>query len=220
MIMSRIIAIGDVHGCSAALQAVLDAITPTPDDTIIGIGDYIDRGPDSRGVIDILLKLQEQCNFVALRGNHEIMMMHSFEDYLQAPMWVQSGGLETLDSYDGAPENVPLEHFNFLRRTKPSHETDGHLFVHANYDPRLSLDKQPDELRYWEHLHGHMPEPHYSGKIVVVGHTPQEDREVLDAGHLICIDTCCYGGGWLTALDVVSGTIWQANSDGELRSKL
>ena len=215
--MSRLIAIGDVHGCSSALQCVLDAIVPTAEDTIVGMGDYIDRGPDSRGVIDILLKLQEQCAFVALRGNHEIMMMHSFEDYLQGPMWVQSGGLETLDSYDGAPENVPLEHFNFLRHTKAYHETDTHIFVHANYDPGLALGDQPEELLYWEHLSRRMPGPHYSGKIAVVGHTPQADGEILDVGHLICVDTCCYGGGWLTALDLLAGTKWQANNDGVLR---
>lgn len=216
--MSRVIAFGDVHGCSTALQTVLDAIAPTDDDTIIGLGDYIDRGPDSRGVIDILLKLQNECSFVALRGNHEIMMMISFEDYLQGPMWVQSGGLETLDSYDGAPENVPLEHFKFLRATKPYHETESHLFVHANYDPQRTLADQPDDLLYWEHLHRTMPEPHHSGKTAVVGHTPQKDGEILNAGHLICLDTCCWGGGWLTAMDLGSGQLWQANDQGELRA--
>lgn len=217
--MSRIIAIGDIHGCSTALRALLDAIQPTPQDTIIGLGDFVDRGPDTRGVLDTMLDLEQRCQLVALRGNHEIMMMHSFEDYLQAPMWVQCGGLETLDSYGGAPENVPVEHFRFLRNTRRFYETDDYFFVHANYNPRLSLNEQPDELLFWEHISRTMPDAHRCGKTAVVGHTSQKEGEILDAGHLICLDTFCWGGQWLTAMEMPTRTVWQANEQGELRGE-
>jgi serine/threonine protein phosphatase 1 len=69
----------------------------------------------------------------------------------------------------------------------------------------------------WESLRNHQPGPHYSGKPAVVGHTAQKDGEILDLGHLKCIDTYCYGGYWLTALDVLSGRIWQADPGGQLR---
>jgi serine/threonine protein phosphatase 1 len=64
-----------------------------------------------------------------------------------------------------------------------------------------------------------MPPPHYSGKKAIVGHTPQVSGEILDVDYLACIDTCCYGGGWLTAIDVDSGRQWQANQDGQLRAE-
>jgi serine/threonine protein phosphatase 1 len=97
------------------------------------------------------------------------------------------------------------------------YETDSHLFVHANYDASLSLDQQPDDLLLWEHVVHTLPPRHRSGKTAVVGHTPQGSGEILDLGHLICIDTYCVGGGWLTALDVEAGQVWQANRAGELR---
>jgi len=74
-------------------------------------------------------------------------------------------------------------------------------------------------LRYWLHLHAHRPGPHMSGKIAVVGHTPQRMGEPLDVGHLLCLDTYCFGGGWLTAFDVSSRACWQANEQGFVRSR-
>jgi serine/threonine protein phosphatase 1 len=69
----------------------------------------------------------------------------------------------------------------------------------------------------WKSLDDEMPRPHYTGKVAVVGHTPQKYGEILDRGHLVCIDTFCHGGGWLTALDVRSRHWWQANEKGEMR---
>jgi serine/threonine protein phosphatase 1 len=89
--------------------------------------------------------------------------------------------------------------------------------VHANYNPELELSEQPHELLYWMHLHVQFPAAHRSGKMAVVGHTPQKDGNVLDGGHLICLDTYCVGDGWLTAMDLANRRIWQANKAGELR---
>lgn len=216
--MPRLIAIGDIHGCSAAFQTLIDEISPQSDDTIVTLGDYVDRGPDSRGVLELLMDLSDKCQLVPLRGNHEIMMLQAFDDYSQAAMWMTVGGTETIDSYGGGPENVPLEHFEFLRRTVPFHETAEFLFVHANYVPDLPLAKQPADVLYWEHLDPtRLPRPHVSGRTAVVGHTPQKNHNILDEGYLICLDTGCYAGGWLTALDLRSRTCWQADKDGNLR---
>ncbi|MHB8862103.1 MAG: serine/threonine protein phosphatase, partial [Pirellulaceae bacterium] len=85
-----------------------------------------------------------------------------------------------------------------------------HIFMHANYIADRDLDDQPEETLFWTHVSSVVPPPHRSGKIAIVGHTPQFSGEILDLGHLKCIDTCCFAGGWLTALDVHSGQVWQA----------
>ena len=77
--MSRTIAIGDIHGCSIALEALIEAISPQPDDTIIPLGDYVDRGIDSKGVLDRLIELRDRCNLVPILGNHDQMMLHARE---------------------------------------------------------------------------------------------------------------------------------------------
>jgi hypothetical protein len=129
------------------------------------------------------------------------------------------GGLQTLDSYDEAMtwDAIPKDHIAFVESLFDYWETDTHIFVHANYDAKLSLEQQPDRLLLWEHVAYTLPGRHQSGKTAIVGHTPQGTGEILDLGYLICIDTYCFGGGWLTALDVESGKVWQANRDGELR---
>lgn len=213
----RTIAIGDIHGCSAALRALVAAIEPKPNDTLVALGDYVDRGPDSRGVLDQLLALEKRCRLVPLLGNHEIMLLDALTNPTVVEPWKECGGKETLASYGGKLSNVPDEHWNFIRRCRRFYETANHFFVHANYDADLPLDEQPDYLLFWEHLMLHTPRPHDNGKIAIVGHTSQRLGNVLDGGHVICIDTFCHGGGWLTALDVDRGTIWQADQRGRLR---
>jgi serine/threonine protein phosphatase 1 len=213
---SRTIAIGDIHGCSAALRAVLTAIRPATDDTLILLGDYVDRGPNSREVIEIVLELEKQCRLVSLIGNHELMLLDSVEISRAVGPWLECGGAATLRSY-GSLQEIPREHMDFVRRCRRYYEIETHFFVHANYAADVPLDEQPDYLLFWEHLHSHVPEPHENGKVAIVGHTSQKTGEVCDLVHVICIDTYCHGGGWLTALDVNSGHIWQADRHGRLR---
>ncbi len=213
----RTIAIGDIHGCAKALAALIQAIEPTEGDLIVPLGDYVDRGPESRKVIDLLIDLVDRCQLVPLLGNHEAMMLAALDSAEVYEHWCRVGGRETLESYGGSLDDLPVEHLIFMRGLKQYHETGSHIFVHANYDATLSLEQQPDRLLLWEHLVHTVPGRHQSGKTVVVGHTPQGTGEILDLGYLVCIDTYCFGGGWLTALDVESGTMWQANRDGELR---
>jgi serine/threonine protein phosphatase 1 len=216
---SRTIAIGDVHGCSAALAAVLEAVDPRPEDTVVMLGDYVDRGPDCRAVVAQLIELATRCRLVPLMGNHEEMMLeiidgagHLFRS------WLSFGGEATLASYDcAAPEEIPREHIEFLRGCRTFHEIDSHFFVHASYIKELPLEEQPLEVLRWDSLRYRLPGPHCSGKTAIVGHTSQKDGEIFKLDYLTCIDTCCYGEGWLTAMDIGSGQVWQADKQGRMK---
>src|SRR4051812_16383710 len=218
MTPARTIAIGDIHGCSAALNALVAAIRPRPEDTIITLGDYINRGPDSRGVLDRLIDLGWRCRLVPLLGNHDQMLLEA-RSGLHPTSWLGMGGIATLDSYGPGRDLalIPEEHFEFLEGGLDYHETDKHIFVHANHDPDLMMDQQPVVMLRWESLREMTPGPHESGKTVIVGHTSQKNGEILDLGYLKCIDTYCYGGGWLTALEVTTGQHWQADRHGRMR---
>lgn len=216
----RTIAIGDIHGCSRALAAVLAAINPQPIDKIVVLGDYIDRGPDSRGAIEQLLDLKRRTGLIPLLGNHDRVLLGILagREHTMAN-WLALGGATTLKSFDCQnPDMIPERYVAFLRNCCRSYESERHLFVHANYLPNLHLEEQPQYTIRWESLRVRCPAPHYSGKTVILGHMSQKNGEIFDLGHLKCIDTYCYGGGWLTAVDVDSGEIWQADQQGELRN--
>ncbi len=138
--MNRTIAIGDIHGCSQALAALIEVLAPTSTDTLVLLGDYVDRGPDSCGVLDQLLGLQQHCRLVPLLGNHEIMMMSVFSGEMPAVFWERYGGYETLLSYDGDLSLVDESHWEFLHQCRRYFETDTHLFMHANYVADRELD--------------------------------------------------------------------------------
>lgn len=217
----RILAIGDIHGALTALDAVLNVVQPQPDDLLVTLGDYVDRGPDSRGVLDRLIQLQARCRLVALKGNHEIMMQQARFGQDSFREWCHCGGRQALDSYgpfldwETFGEKIPREHWRFLDGCRAYHETDQHFFVHANAYADLPLDHQPDYMLHWEHLVPAFSRPHVSGKIMVCGHTQQRTGKPLNLGHAICIDTWAYGGGWLTCLDVRTGMYWRANQRGQ-----
>jgi len=219
----RHLAIGDIHGCITALTSLLDFVAPGADDTIVTLGDYVDRGPGSRSVIDLMIDLSEKLCLVPLRGNHEIMMLDAREKDSWLQPWLKYGGDATLASYAKAEDDpgsfadIPDSHFDFLvNRLLPYYETDSHFFVHAFADSKVPLEEQKDPALYWRNYVN--PEPHCSGKIMVCGHTIQVDGLPANNGHAICIDTWAYGSGWLSCLDVESGTVWQANELGDRRS--
>jgi len=210
----RLLAIGDVHGHSLALGRLVDVIEPTERDTVVMLGDYINRGPDSRGVIEILLQLQKRCCLVPLLGNHEEMMLDSRHDVHAENRWRHDGGDATLASYgdDLSLDNIPAAHWEFLQACHPSFETADHLFVHANYSWHSPLDRQSSEDLRWISIEECAPKAHISGKTVVLGHTP---GPVRDYGFCRCIDTGCGLGGVLTAMDIHTKQCWQVSEQGE-----
>lgn len=241
----RTLAIGDMHGCLTALDLLLAEVRLQPDDLLVTLGDYVDRGPDSKGVLDRLLELSGRCRLVSLRGNHEVMMLRAWQLWSERQNWRKVGGLaawlsteetpsseekdwlacggrQTLASYAGDGKNasladVPDAHWQFLeQRCVDWHETETHLFAHANAYPDHPMAEQPDYMLHWEKMIS--PRQHDSGKILVCGHTPQKSGRPHNWGHTICIDTWVYGEGWLTCLDTASGQFWQANQRGETRT--
>jgi serine/threonine protein phosphatase 1 len=226
----RILAIGDIHGCSVALRTLLDAVAPTPEDLLITLGDYVDRGPDSPGVLDLLLELHATGRLIALRGNHEQMMTDARDDLSNRREWCGCGGKETLQAYGILAWHylertempaIPEAHWQFLERALVDYyETETHVFVHANLDPDRPFAEQPGSVLRWQGLRPERTRPHGSGKVMICGHTEQRSGVPLNLGHAICIDTYAYGSGWLTCLDVASGEYWQANRLGQVRSGL
>lgn len=215
----RIIAIGDIHGCATALKTLLTAIDLGSSDTLVTLGDYIDRGPDSSEVVETLCNLLGSCNFVPLLGNHELIMKDAMQDSSKFKFWMNCGGDATLGSYGGDMRNIPQHHMIFFQHCQSFYESSDHIFVHASYQHDLPMHEQFPEVIFWEHLTEEVPPPHYSGKKVLVGHTPQIDGEIYDMDHLLLLDTFCFGGKWLTAIDVTSGEVWQADNHGNLREK-
>ena len=213
----RVIAIGDIHGCAAALSTLIDTIQPAQQDLIVMLGDYIDRGPDSRSVIDQVLKLSTRCHVMPLIGNHETMLLQGLDELVFRDFWLSFGGKETLASYGGEIEQIPPEHIDFMKSCHKFFETDTTAFIHANYQPNAPFAEQDEQVAFWLHLSEYVPAAHVSGKRVIVGHTPQKSGEILDMGHLVGIDTHCFGNGYLTAMDVKSDQVWQADKAGELR---
>jgi len=214
----RVIAIGDVHGCLAAFDAVLDAIEPESSDSLILLGDIVDRGPNSAGVIDRLIELRERCFLFTIMGNHDELMLDVIEESTwKMGQWLMYGGEQTMRSYGtDKVSGIPKEHVAFLRNCVPFCETERHFFTHANYLEGKSLAKTPGDVLRWESLKTRRPGPHNSGKIAVLGHTSQKDGRILYSGYFLCIDTYCYGTGHLTAFEVNTGEYWQADRSGRL----
>lgn len=211
----RHLAIGDIHGCYDALVQLVDFVGLEPDDIVVTLGDYCNRGPNTKGVIDWLIEMDNQGQLRPLRGNHEIMTLSARDNPGEMPTWLQVGGNKTLASY--APDantaqmsDIPPEHWDFIEnRLLPYYECSTHFFVHANAYPDLPLDQQPDYMLYWERYNH--PRLHDSSKVMVCGHASQKSGYPISNGSAICIDSAVYRTGWLTCLDVGSGQVWQAN---------
>lgn len=217
----RIFAIGDIHGCVVELRTLIAHLENTQSlnssDLVVFIGDYIDRGPDSRGVIDTLIDFQRRfANVIFLRGNHEDM----FLSFLGLPgtlgeVFLANGGVQTLGSYgispDTAPEEVvtlmPTAHYSFFLNLETYVITPNYVLVHAGLNPLRDLRSQLDEHLFWirdEFIHN----IHHFEKTVIFGHTPYQDI-MMHLPYKIGIDTGLVYGNKLTCLEVVSGQVFQ-----------
>ncbi len=213
---ARTLAIGDIHGCDFALASLLNLIVPDHDDTVIVLGDVIDRGAGTKQVLELLIELSQHCRLIFMRGNHEEMLIKAPESRGLRESWLQYGGTQTLFSYGGTFEQIPKEHWDFLKSSISHHATETHLFVHANLEPGIALEDQSAEWLRWTHLTGD-EKPWPTGHVVVVGHTPQKNGIPLCRPGWIGLDTFAWGNGWLTLLDVDSGEIFQANERRQTR---
>ena len=188
-----LVAIGDIHGCAKTLDLLLQKVAPPEKDHIVFVGDYVDRGPDSRGVIDRLLELDKTHTCTFLRGNHEALML-TYLDGKDYRLWQANGGLSTLESYttSGREAFIPEEHVAFIRSTELFCETEDYFFVHAGLKPQLSIEENTrrfgEDVLLWERSHLHADRLAWE-KTVICGHTPQP--RPIDREHLIGIDTGC-----------------------------
>ena len=211
----RVYAIGDVHGCNARLAALHGQIAadlaerPISSATLIHVGDYIDRGEDSAGVLDRLLAPPPApgLRMIHLKGNHEAMMLTALDTagVGEVMHWLSNGGSDTLASW-GVPRltppsawlrYIPAAHIDLLRNLPLMHQQGGYVFVHAGLRPGVELERQSAEDMLW------IREPFLSFKgevpaVAVHGHTPA--RDVTKRAHRIGIDTGAVMGGTLSCV--------------------
>lgn len=206
----RTLAIGDIHGCLGALEDLEQIVGFNENDTIIALGDYIDRGPESKGVLDWMIAAKEKYNLITLLGNHEEMMVESKLGAEAYYFWTMNGGEDTLNSFRCSLREIPDPYWEFIESCKLYHETDRHIFVHAGLEPMIPVDEQESDVLCW--LRFRDLKPHMSNKMVICGHTPQKANLPGVRPHAICIDTYAFDHkGYLTCLDVDTGEYWQAN---------
>ncbi len=213
----RVYAIGDIHGRLDMLDELLNEISEDcgglEQCQLIFLGDYVDRGHDSRGVLERLIELKRKFkDSVFLKGNHEAIMLDFLDEPEDLPHWLDWGGEETLESYgidpvgigkselaDALRKAMPKTHLDFLHSLALTHIEGDYLFVHAGVRPGAALEDQSETDLLWirKRFHNAAPaeRPDY---VVVYGHTPVNKPE--DAGWRIGVDTgACYGG-MLTAV--------------------
>jgi serine/threonine protein phosphatase 1 len=226
---TRLYAIGDIHGRVDLLRTLKDLVhedayrRQAPRSVVIYLGDYVDRGAESRAVIELLLN-EPLPGFEShfLKGNHEDIMLRFLTDISVGPSWLSFGGMDTLRSYGIDPprpdapaaelqraqralaEFLPRDHLDFLRRLEISHEEGDYLFVHAGVKPGVPLDEQREEDLLWIRDEFLSSEASF-GRIVVHGHTIRRDPDVRR--NRIGIDTGAFKSDRLTAL-VAEGTEW------------
>ncbi len=212
----RIFAVGDIHGCPDELEALVAALDLATSDTICFLGDYVDRGPASREVVDFLIELAEgEAHCVFLRGNHEDMLLDFIgRDGNHGASYLENGGASTMRSYGLAPrrapnldEILPSEHLAFFEALEVTHDFGHALCVHAGLRPAVALDRQRAEDMMWirEDFFG---VPHSFGKVVLYGHTPRREVEIAPP-YRIGLDTGLVYGGALSCLELEAKVLWQ-----------
>lgn len=197
-------AVGDVHGCLNKLKSLVAACRQHAggeEMLLVFLGDYIDRGPESAGVVRYILGLQADApqGIIALKGNHEAWALAVLDGLLPAMSWLRNGGTATLSSY-GVSEvgKLPKPHLDWMRSLPLTHDDGRRLFVHAGIDPRKPLHAQDDQDLIW------IREPFLDddrdyGRLIVHGHTPLETAEPDLRPNRLNLDTAAVFGGPLTA---------------------
>jgi serine/threonine protein phosphatase 1 len=210
--MSKIYAIGDVHGCRATLEKMLLKLAPVKEDSIYFLGDYIDRGPDSKGVIDTILRLRaEGYNVFTLRGNHEQLFIDSDTGSLERALWEQNGGDTTAQSFGITTyADLPAIYKDFFESTQHVYILEEFVLVHAGLNFRLADPFTDTYSMLW--IRGSKADrKKIGGRMVVHGHTPTGLETILQQkweGSSMNIDGgCVYNGvegmGCLVAIELM-----------------
>jgi len=212
----RLFAIGDIHGCPDELAAIVKTIAPREDDTVVFVGDYVDRGPSARDAVEVVLDLQKgPAEVITLKGNHEDMML----SFLGMPgnygeSFLFNGGIATLDSYgvheddlEDACARLPDAHLRFISRLATSYLRPPYLFVHAGIMPTRQLEEQQTEDMLWIRQE-FIFNPHKIDATVVFGHTPMRGV-MIDLPYKLGIDTGLVYGGKLTCVEFTEGVLYQ-----------
>lgn len=230
--MRRFYAIGDVHGCAKRLSRLHDRILQHIQQVggecvIVHLGDYLDRGPDSKGVIDACIALEKKCQdldieTVFLKGNHEDMFLHAYHgSNFDRGMYsyLHNGGDEAIKSYthtdslENWRDAIPEEHLTWIASLRLDYwaKEDGFYFVHAGIDP-ITFPNHSDQVKIW--TRGHLSDDYVmwnandelKGVMVVHGHTPNRYLRVEhDAGRRLNLDTGACFGGKLTCGIIAAG---------------
>lgn len=203
--MNKIFAIGDIHGCFEKLRVLMDKIPVNfHSDTLVFMGDYIDRGPDSFEVVEYLIKLKKRCKgIVFLKGNHEEMLLEYLSG-INRLQYLLNGGQQTIESYNNRnckPDShlIPEEHLTFFNSLLLYFQTDDYIFVHAGLKDKVPLELQVPEDLLW--IRNNFIRSDFNfGKQVVFGHTPFP--EPLVESNKIGIDTGAVYGNNLTCVEL------------------
>lgn len=197
-------AVGDVHGSLDMLKALVEACREHADGRalqFVFLGDYIDRGAESAGVVRFMMRLQDELGdrLIALRGNHEAFVLGLLDGAMPLAVWLANGGVTTLDSY-GAHEvgELPGAHLDWMRSLRLSYDDGRRFFVHAGIDPEKPLDRQDEHDLLW------IREPFLGdrrdyGRLIVHGHTPLSTAVPELRSNRLNLDTAAVYGGVLTA---------------------
>lgn len=198
-------AIGDIHGRLDLLVLAADAISADlagRSGRVICLGDYVDRGPDSRGVVEFLMRAQQSGTVTCLKGNHEAMMIEACAPGGPVGWWIGNGGGATIASY--GEQGVPKEHLDWMESLPTVAQAAGRLFVHAGFFPSIALAEQDDESVMWIRDRFLLAEKEFAGwPHIVHGHTPhhpwkQDPAEPELLGWRTNLDTAAFDTGVLT----------------------
>lgn len=195
--MSYTFAIGDIHGCLGPLKNLLAIIEGSRPDggTVVFLGDYVDRGPDSKGVVDLIIAGPQKkgWTWISLKGNHEDMMVGAYDGEYELVWWLGNGGTETLASYGGGLSAEPIE---WMRSLPLKHEDANRIYVHAGLDETVPLSEQTEQTMLWSRRPPHFSGD-YWGKHLVHGHTPGHDHPKT-IGNRTNVDSAAVFGGSLS----------------------
>ncbi|HCC71272.1 MAG TPA: hypothetical protein DEQ09_09000 [Bacteroidales bacterium] len=218
----RLLAIGDTHGCYKQLYILMTGvINLTMNDKIVLLGDYIDRGAESKAVIDMIMELKsKRYDIVPLKGNHEDMMINAPNSALDNYNWILNGGDETLKSFGVRYVNdIEKKYMEFISGLYPYHIVDNYIFVHAGFNDDIENPFEDEYSMLWERRYEYYS-PVFKDKIIIHGHRPHPlselKEQVKHSSRVINIDTgCVYGKdrglGDLTAIDLHSMKLYSVS---------